>query len=63
VLLSMTGHGEAQCHHEHAMVGVEVRAVNNRFLKVSTRISEGFRALEPLIEAVVKQKYGAARSR
>jgi uncharacterized protein (TIGR00255 family) len=56
VLLSMTGHGEAQCHHEHAMVGVEVRAVNNRFLKVSTRISEGFSALEPLIEGVVKQR-------
>ncbi len=52
----MTGHGEAQCHHEHAMVGVEVRAVNNRFLKVSTRISEGFSALEPLIEAVVKPR-------
>jgi uncharacterized protein (TIGR00255 family) len=52
----MTGHGEAQCHHEHAMVGVEVRAVNNRFLKVSTRISEGFNALEPLIEAMVKQR-------
>ena len=56
MLLSMTGHGEAQCHHEHAMVGVEVRAVNNRFLKVSTRISEGFSALEPLIEGVVKQR-------
>lgn len=52
----MTGHGEAQCHHEHAMVGVEVRAVNNRFLKISTRISEGFSALEPLIEGVVKQR-------
>lgn len=56
MLLSMTGHGEAQCHHEHAMVGVEVRAVNNRFLKVSTRISEGFSALEPLIEAAVKPR-------
>jgi uncharacterized protein (TIGR00255 family) len=52
----MTGHGEAQCHHEHAMVGIEVRAVNNRFLKVSTRISEGFSVLEPLIEGVVKQR-------
>jgi uncharacterized protein (TIGR00255 family) len=51
----MTGHGEAQVHREHAIVGVEVRAVNNRFLKVSTRISDGFGALEPLIEAAVKQ--------
>jgi uncharacterized protein (TIGR00255 family) len=51
----MTGHGEAQGHREHAIVGVEVRAVNNRFLKVSTRISDGFGALEPLIEAAIKQ--------
>jgi uncharacterized protein (TIGR00255 family) len=51
----MTGHGEAQGHREHAIIGVEVRAVNNRFLKVSTRISDGFGALEPLIEAAIKQ--------
>jgi uncharacterized protein (TIGR00255 family) len=55
LLLSMTGHGEAQGQREHAIVGVEVRAVNNRFLKVSTRISDGFGALEPLIEAAIKQ--------
>ncbi len=51
----MTGHGEAQGHGEHTIVGVEVRAVNNRFLKVSTRISEGFGALEPLVESAIKQ--------
>jgi len=51
----MTGHGEAQRQQEGAIVRVEVRAVNNRFLKVSTRISEGFGALEPLIEAAVRQ--------
>ena len=55
MLLSMTGHGEAQRQQEGAVVRVEVRAVNNRFLKVSTRISEGFGALEPLIEATVRQ--------
>jgi uncharacterized protein (TIGR00255 family) len=56
VLVSMTGHGEAQCHREHAIVEVEVRTVNNRFLKVSTRINEGFSVLEPLIETAVKQR-------
>ncbi|TVS15294.1 MAG: YicC family protein [Planctomycetaceae bacterium] len=56
MLLSMTGHGEAQNQREHAMVRVEVRAVNNRFLKVSTRINEGFNALESRIEALIKQK-------
>jgi uncharacterized protein (TIGR00255 family) len=52
----MTGHGESQQLRGHVAVGVEVRTVNNRFLKVSTRINERFSALEPLIEAVVKQK-------
>lgn len=56
MLLSMTGHGEAQNQREHAMVRVEVRAVNNRFLKVSTRINEGFNALESRIEALIKQQ-------
>ncbi|MCH5375193.1 MAG: YicC family protein, partial [Planctomycetes bacterium] len=55
MLLSMTGHGEAHCQQEGAIVRVEVRAVNNRFLKVSTRTSEGFGSLEPLIEAAVRQ--------
>jgi uncharacterized protein (TIGR00255 family) len=52
----MTGHGEGQCQQEGTVVGVEVRTVNNRFLKVSTRVSEGFNALEPQIEAVVRQQ-------
>jgi uncharacterized protein (TIGR00255 family) len=50
----MTGHGEA-CRHQHGVrVAVEVRTVNNRFLKVSLRISEGHAALEPLVEAAVR---------
>jgi uncharacterized protein (TIGR00255 family) len=50
----MTGHGEA-CRQQHGVrVGVEVRTVNNRFLKVSLRISEGHAALEPLIETAVR---------
>lgn len=55
MLLSMTGHGEAQNEREHTMVRVEIRTVNNRFLKVSTRINEGFNALESRIEALIKQ--------
>ncbi len=51
----MTGHGEAQIQRERATVRVEVRAVNNRFLKISTRINEGFNAVESRIEALIKQ--------
>ena len=50
----MTGHGEAQRHQHGVRVAVEVRTVNNRFLKVSLRISEGYGSLEPLVESVVR---------
>jgi len=54
-LLSMTGHGEAHRHENGVRVAVEVRTVNNRFLKLSLRISDGFGCLEPLIEAVIRE--------
>jgi uncharacterized protein (TIGR00255 family) len=56
VLLSMTGFGEA--HHQDGplSVAVEVRSINNRHLKVSTRLGEGYAALEPEVEAFVRQK-------
>ncbi len=53
-LLSMTGHGEAHRHENGVRVAVEVRTVNNRFLKLSLRISDGFGCLEPMIEAVIR---------
>jgi len=55
-LLSMTGHGEAQRQQDGVRVAVEVRTVNNRFLKVSLRIGEGYGSLEPRIEAVVRDR-------
>lgn len=56
MLLSMTGFGEA--HHQDGLrsVAVEVRSINNRHLKISTRIGEGYAALEPEVEAFVRQK-------
>jgi uncharacterized protein (TIGR00255 family) len=55
VLLSMTGHGEAQCVQNGTVVAVEVRAVNNRFLKVTVRTSEGYNSLEAEVEALVRR--------
>ena len=52
----MTGHGEAHRHEDRLAVGVEVRTVNNRYLKFSFRASEGYAALEPLVEAVVREQ-------
>ena len=51
----MTGHGEAHRHDGGLSVAVEIRTVNNRYLKLSIRTTEGYVLLEPQIEAVVRQ--------
>ena len=55
MLLSMTGFGEAHCQRDGVAVGVEVRAINNRYFKLAVRATEGYGALEPQIEAAVRQ--------
>jgi uncharacterized protein (TIGR00255 family) len=52
----MTGHGEAQRHEAGVRVAVEVRTVNNRFLKLLLRVSEGYGGLEPQIDAVIRNQ-------
>ena len=56
VTRSMTGCGEAAVSDAGTTVRVELRAVNNRFLKISLRIPEGCGALEPRIEAAVRER-------
>ncbi len=55
VLLSMTGFGEAQRQMAGILVRAEIRSVNNRHLKLSTRLPEGYGPLEAPIEALVRQ--------
>jgi len=55
VLLSMTGFGEARLQDDRWSVGVEVRTVNNRHLKMSAKISEPYGALEPELERLVRE--------
>ena len=54
MLLSMTGFGEAQQESEDLRVRAEIRAVNSRHLKLSCRIPEGYAALEPRIDTLVR---------
>ena len=56
VLLSMTGFGEAHRQDEASSISIEVRSVNGRHLKLSTRISEPFSSLEPEIERFIRQR-------
>jgi uncharacterized protein (TIGR00255 family) len=55
VLLSMTGYGEAHRHEEGLAIAVEARTINNRHFKISLRTGEGFNALEPQLEQVVRR--------
>jgi len=55
VLLSMTGFGEAQRQRDAIAAAVEVRTINNRYFKLTFRSGERYSALEPQIEALVRQ--------
>jgi uncharacterized protein (TIGR00255 family) len=55
VLCSMTGYGEASYQAEDLHLVIELRAVNNRYLKVSLRAAEPYNLLEPEFEKVVRR--------
>jgi uncharacterized protein (TIGR00255 family) len=50
----MTGFGESRSQTDGLAVAVEVRTINSRHFKLSYRASEGYAALEPDVEAVVR---------
>jgi uncharacterized protein (TIGR00255 family) len=51
----MTGYGEASFQSEFLAIGIELRALNNRYLKVSLRASEPYNLLESEFEKVVRK--------
>src|SRR5262249_49278483 len=51
----MTGYGEASYSSDHLQVAIELRAVNNRYLKVSLRAMEPYNLLEAEFEKVVRR--------
>jgi uncharacterized protein (TIGR00255 family) len=55
LLFSMTGYGEASYQSDALSVAIELRAVNNRYLKVSLRAAEPYNLLEPEFEKVVRR--------
>ena len=54
MLLSMTGYGEASYQSEVLSLALELRSLNNRYLKVSLRAPEPYNLLEPEVEKVVR---------
>src|SRR5262249_57189554 len=55
VLLSMTGYGEARHQSDALTLSIELRAVNNRYLKVAVRAADPYHLLEPEFEKVIRQ--------
>lgn len=51
----MTGYGEASTSSDPLHLTVELRAVNNRYLKVSLRAGEPYTLLEPEVEKVIRR--------
>lgn len=52
----MTGFGEAHNRFEKLSVAVELRTINSRHYKLSLRTNEGYGALEPQIDALVRKR-------
>ncbi len=55
MLLSMTGQGQGRRAYAAGEIAAEVRAVNNRHLKVQIRTCDSLRGLEPQIETLVRK--------
>jgi uncharacterized protein (TIGR00255 family) len=51
----MTGHGQASHRLGEFSIDVEIRTVNNRFLKVATKVSELSLSIEPELENIVRE--------
>ena len=56
LLLSMTGFGEAHRSDASLAVAAEVRTINSRYFKLVIRCGEGYSALEPQIENLVRSR-------
>jgi uncharacterized protein (TIGR00255 family) len=56
VLLSMTGFGEASRPQRDRIISVEIRAINSRYFKLTTRLSDGYASLESFIESALRNQ-------
>jgi len=51
----MTGFGSATLRRDNISVSVEIKAVNNRYLKISLRTTDGYASLEPGLENLLRE--------
>ncbi|MEZ6062163.1 MAG: YicC/YloC family endoribonuclease [Planctomycetaceae bacterium] len=55
MLLSMTGFGNGSCQTETVAVSAEIKAVNNRYLKLSMRLPDSIARFESDIEKLIRE--------
>ncbi len=51
----MTGYGEARFQSDHLTLSIELRALNNRYLKISVRAPDPYHLLEAEFEKVIRR--------
>jgi len=56
MIKSMTGFGRAELQDEEKTILVEIRSVNNKYLKISTRIPDSLLVFEDRIEKVLRKE-------
>ncbi|MFK7759133.1 MAG: YicC/YloC family endoribonuclease [Phycisphaerales bacterium] len=56
LIRSMTGFGDASGTHEGSLYSVEVRSVNNKYLKTTVRVPERLQTLEPELEQKIRAR-------
>ena len=56
MIRSMTGFGDASGTQQGSLYNVEVRSVNNKFLKTTVRVPERLQTLEPELEQMIRSK-------
>ena len=56
MISSMTGYGSAQLETEGVSFLVEIRSLNNRFLKMSVKLPDAMAFAVPKVEAVIRDK-------
>lgn len=58
MIVSMTGFGDASTERDGTHYSVEIRSLNNRFFKPTIKLPDPLSALEPEIEAALREKLG-----
>lgn len=61
MIISMTGYASHERNTNNGVVQVELRSVNQRYLELQLKLEDAFRAQEPQVRELLKQKLGRGK--